>query len=216
MSGLPDSATAFTTSPRNLPNKSAFRHVETGLNNAVVTKCDTCAANGSEQAALPDGNDLLAATGKNAHDRHSAVDIGATATTMPPLIRPSTIEGPSVRALKLQKPSKTRCSSSQIGVSRTRLASAKRTASGTTQSAMRGNFSILRTSKVADDERVAQRSICSGRHGPKTSTRLSPASHLSPPNWLDGAGSDGDLADGGADKHRGDHVEVESNPQCKS
>lgn len=64
---------------RNLPNESACRHVATGLNNAVVTKRDTCAGIGSEQATLANGHYLLTATGKCAHDRRPAADIRAIA-----------------------------------------------------------------------------------------------------------------------------------------
>ena len=46
-----------------------------------------------------------AAARQGAHDRGPAADVGAVADDDPRLIRPSTIEVPSVPALKLTKPS---------------------------------------------------------------------------------------------------------------
>lgn len=99
-----------------MPNESACRHVATGLNNAVVTKCDTCAGIGSEQAAFPNGHDLLATTGKCAHDRRAAADIRAiadyNARTDPSLHHRGT-ESSSIKVAEALM--EYRCSSSKIG-----------------------------------------------------------------------------------------------------
>ena len=76
--------------------------------------------------------DLLAAAGQRAHDRRAAADVGAVADDHArPTIRPSTIEVPSVPALKLTKPSCiTVVPAARWAPSRTRSASAIRTPDG--------------------------------------------------------------------------------------
>src|SRR5690606_2173413 len=50
--------------------------VQAGFHDAVVAEGDADAGVGADQAALPDGDDLLAATGEGAHDRGPAAQVG--------------------------------------------------------------------------------------------------------------------------------------------
>src|SRR5690625_3294893 len=60
-------------------NLRARGDVEAGFDNAVIAKRNAHAGVCTEQAALTDGNGLLAATGQGAHDGCATADIGAVA-----------------------------------------------------------------------------------------------------------------------------------------
>ena len=122
---------ALTTSPSGVVTRVPAGDVEAGLDDAVVAQRDPEAAVGAEQAALADRDDARAAARQRAHDRGPAAHVAPSPTTTPGLMRPSTIDAPSVPALKFTKPScMTVVPAARCAPRRTRSASAIRTPDG--------------------------------------------------------------------------------------
>ncbi len=91
--------------PRGGGDERPGGDVEAGLDDAVVAEGDAAAGVRAEQAALADRHDLLAAADRVPMNRSATTDVAAVPDDDAGRDPASTIEVPSVPALKLQKPS---------------------------------------------------------------------------------------------------------------
>ena len=111
----------------------ARRDVQARLDHAVVAERDAQPGIGAQQTALADRTTSLPPPDNVPHDRRAAADVGAVVDHHTGRDAASTIEVPSVPALKFTKPSCiTVVPAARCAPSRTWSASAIRTPAGTT------------------------------------------------------------------------------------